>query len=124
MSATLAFPEGRTGALQASFLGVDSAGAVTTIRGRTGTLEITWIYVPQWGGKLRITTGDTVVEEAADPTPSYVFQLRELVRCVWDGAPVRTSASDGALTMRAVDRIYEAAGLARRGTSASAGSTS
>jgi predicted dehydrogenase len=116
MSATLAFPDGRTGAVRSSFLGGDSAGAVTAIRGTVGTLEITWLYVPQWGGKLRITTGATVVEEAADPTPSYVFQLRELVRCVRDGAPVLTSAGDGVLTMRAVDRIYETAGLARRGT--------
>ena len=122
MSATLAFPDGRTGAVRASFLGQDSAGAVTTVRGSAGTLEISWIYVPQWGGKLRITTGDTVVEEAADPTPTYVFQLRELVRCVRDGAPVLTSAGDGTLTMRAVDRIYEAAGLARRGTSAATAS--
>jgi predicted dehydrogenase len=85
------------------------------MRGSAGTLEITWIYVPQWGGTLRIATGDTVVEEAADPTPSYVFQLRELVRCVRDGAPVLTSAEDGVLTMRTVDRIYETAGLAPRG---------
>jgi predicted dehydrogenase len=63
-----------------------------------------------------------MVEEAADPTPTYVFQLRELVRCVRDGAPVLTSADDGALTMRAVDRIYEAAGLARRGTPAATAS--
>jgi predicted dehydrogenase len=85
------------------------------MRGSAGTLEITWIYVPQWGGTLRIATGDTVVEEAADPTPSYVFQLRELVRCVRDGAPALTPAEDGVLTMRTVDRIYETAGLAPRG---------
>jgi predicted dehydrogenase len=123
MTATLAFPAGRTGTVRASFLAGENADAVTTLRGSAGTLEITSIYVPQWGGKFRIITGDTVVEEAADPTPSYVFQLLELVRCVRNGAPVLTSASDGALTMRAVDRIYQSAGLALRGTSASAAPT-
>jgi predicted dehydrogenase len=49
MSATLAFPDGRTGVVRASFLGRDSAGALTTVRGSAGTLEIAWIYVPQWG---------------------------------------------------------------------------
>jgi predicted dehydrogenase len=120
MSATLAFAKGRTGALRASFLAADSADALTTLRGSAGTLSITSMYVPQWGGKLRITAGDTVVEEPADPTPSYVFQLRELVRCIRDAAPVLTSASDGALTMRVVDGIYDTARLARRGTSAPA----
>jgi predicted dehydrogenase len=49
MTATLAFPGGRTGTVRASFLGQDTAGAVTTIRGSAGMLEITWtIYVPQW----------------------------------------------------------------------------
>ena len=122
MTTTLAFPGGRTGAVRASFLAEETADAVTTLRGSAGTLEITSIYVPQWGGKLRIDAGDTVVEEAADPTPSYVFQLRHLVRCVRGGAPVHTSASDGALTMRAVDDIYETAGLAPRGTGPSAAS--
>jgi predicted dehydrogenase len=116
MSATLAFPAGRTGSVRASFLAEESADVVTTLRGNSGSLEITSLYVPHWGGKLRIITADTVVEEAADPTPSYVFQLRELVRCVRDGAPVLTSAADGVRTMRAVDHIYQAAGLARRGT--------
>jgi predicted dehydrogenase len=123
MSATLAFPGGRTGSVRASFLAEESADVVTTLRGSSGTLEITSLYVPQWGGKLRIMAGETLVEEAAAPTPSYVFQLRELVRCVRDGALILTSAADGARTMRVVDHIYETAGLARRGTAASAGTT-
>jgi predicted dehydrogenase len=123
MSATLAFPRGRTGAVRASFLADESPDVVTTVHGSSGTLEITSLYVPQWGGRLRIIAGESVVEEAADPTPSYVFQLRELVRCVRDRAPVLTSAADGVRTMRAVDDVYEAAGLARRGTAPSAVST-
>lgn len=115
MTASLAFPGGTTASLRASFLAEDTADVVTTIRGTAGELQVTSIFVPQWGGRLRLTTGDGTVEEDADPTPSYVFQLRHLVRCLREGAPVVTSADDGVRTMRTLDLVYQAAGLPLRG---------
>ena len=38
-----------------------------------------------------------------------------VVHCIRDGAPVLTSAEDGAMNMRAIDAIYRKAGLRLRG---------
>ena len=116
MRATLEFSAGRTGHLHASFLAVDNAVVNVTITGEAGSLQVFSLYVPQWGGALRMQWPGHVYSEQADPTPSYLFQLRELVRCVRDGAPVLTSADDGALNMSAIDEIYRKAGLQVRGT--------
>jgi predicted dehydrogenase len=115
MRATLTFPGGRTGTLHASFLAQDTPDVVVVVEGERGRLEIKSLYVPQWGGALRLEWDGRVYEEQADPTPSYVFQLRELVRCIRQGAPVLTSVENGALNMRAIDAIYRAAGLPPRG---------
>ena len=85
------------------------------VEGERGRLVVRSLYVPQWGGALRLEWDGRVYEETADPTPSYVFQLRELVRCIGYGAPVLTSVENGALNMRAIDAVYRAAGLPLRG---------
>jgi predicted dehydrogenase len=116
LRATLVFAGGIVGTLHASFLAKERADVEIVIEGERGRLMIQSLYVPQWGGSLRLEWNGRVYEEPADQTPSYVFQLRELVRCVRDGAPVLTSAADGVLNMRVIDAIYDKAGLKRRGT--------
>ena len=115
MRATLIFPGGREGRLEASFLAEEQADVMLVLHGEHGRLEVNSLYVPQWGGNLRLLCGDRIYSEPADATPSYVFQLRELARCVRHGAPVLTSAADGVLNMRAIDAVYRAAGLRPRG---------
>lgn len=115
MRATLEFPGGRTGRLHASFLAQETPDVDVIVEGERGRLVVKSLYVPQWGGALRLEWDGRAYEESADPTPSYVFQLRELVRCVRNGAPVLTSVENGALNMRAIDAVYVAAGLPRRG---------
>ena len=117
MRATLEFRGGRTGRLIASFLAEEKAVTTITITGEAGSLMVESLYVPQWGGSLRMQWADRTYAESADPTPSYVFQLKELVRCVRGGAPVLTSADDGVLNMSAIDDIYRRAGLPIRGSS-------
>ena len=114
--AALRFEGGREGRIVGSFLAGDDADVEVTVRGDKGTLNVTSLYLPQWGGRLRLEWADRVYEEPADPRPTYLFQLRELVRCIRDGAPVLTSVDDGALTMSAIDAIYRKAGLRPRGT--------
>jgi predicted dehydrogenase len=117
MRATLAFPGGRSGTLHASFLAQDLPDVEVTVEGEHGRMLVKSLYVPQWGGALRLEWDGRVYQEQADPTPSYVFQLRELVRCIRDGAPVLTSVENGIGNMRAIDAIYRAAGLPPRGSS-------
>jgi len=120
MRATLEFANGREGRLHTSFLASDKPDVRVFIRGETGALDITSLYVPQWGGALRLVWGRRVYVEQADPTPSYLYQLRELVRCVRDGAPVLTNVDDGISNMAAIDAIYRKAGLELRGGAAQA----
>ena len=115
MRAMLDFGDGRMGRLHASFLAEDAPDVDVIIEGERGRLVVKSLYVPQWGGALRLEWEGRVYEESADPTPSYVFQLRELVRCIRHGAPVLTSVENGALNMRAIDEVYRAAGLPLRG---------
>jgi predicted dehydrogenase len=115
MRTTLEFTGGRTGRLIASFLAQDKAVTTITIAGEAGSLVVESLYVPQWGGSLSMKWAGRTYHESADPTPSYVYQLKELVRCVHDGAPVLTSADDGVLNMSAIDDIYRKAGLQIRG---------
>jgi predicted dehydrogenase len=116
MRATLSFAGGRTGRLHASFLAEDAPDVDVIIEGERGRLVVKSLYVPQWGGALRLEWDGHVYDEPADPTPSYVYQLRELVRCIRHGAPVLTSAENGAANMRAIDAVYRAAGLPLRGS--------
>ena len=116
MSATLAFAGGRQGRLHTTFLATDKMSMNVTVRGERGTLAIDSLFVPQSGGALRVNWEGRSYSEKADPSPSYLYQLRELVRSIRDGAPVLTSADNGILTMRAIDAIYTKAGLRLRGT--------
>jgi len=114
--AALEFEGGREGRIVGSFLAGDDVDVEVTVRGDQGTLNITSLYLPQLGGQLRLEWEGRVYVEQADPRPTYLFQLRELVRCIRDGAPVLTSVDDGARTMSAIDAIYRKAGLRPRGT--------
>lgn len=114
MAATLQFAGGRRGRL---LCGTAEKGSRTTvIRGTIGTLTIEALNQPQMGGQLRLDWDGKTYFETADSTPSYVYQLRELVRCIRDGAPVLTSAQNGLIVMQAMDAIYTRAGLRLRGT--------
>jgi predicted dehydrogenase len=116
MQATLEFGGGRRGHLHASFLAHDKAAMSVTAHGETGTLAIQSPFVPQWGAALLMQWPQHTYSEAADRTPDYIFQLRELVRSIHDGAPVLTSADNGIANMSAIDAIYTKAGLKPRGT--------
>ncbi len=114
LSADLRFPGGATGTVEADFLGEEGEDVELVLEGTRGRLVVTSLYVPQWGGRLRGEWDGHPFEEPVDPTTSFVFQLRELVRSVRDGSPVLTPAADGAATMRVIDACYRAAGLAPR----------
>jgi predicted dehydrogenase len=100
---------------QVSFLAERGPVVDLVLTGTQGRMVVKLLVLPHMGATMRLEWRDRVYEERADSTPSYVFQLRELVRCVRDGAPVLTSADDGARTLRVVDEIYRKAGLQPRG---------
>lgn len=111
MSVNLEFSEQRQGRFLVSFLGTGAPHVSLRIHGVSGTLLVERFMIPHFGASLTLEWNGRTYVEQADPTPSYVFQLREFVRCVRDGAPVLTTANDSMSLMRVIDDIYAAAGL-------------
>ena len=70
---------------------------------------------PHLRHELRITRGGRTSTETVPGEPTYRHQLRAFVTACLDGAPVITTAAEGAATMRVIDAIYTAAGLPLRG---------
>jgi predicted dehydrogenase len=117
MRATLAFPGSVEAIVNASFLAKETADVVLTVRGARGELVVRSLFVPQWGGTLSGRWDERTFAEPVDQTPTYEFQLRELVRSVRDDIPVLTTAADGVHTMAVIDDVYRVAGLQpRRGS--------
>ena len=115
LRAPLAYAGGRSGSIHTSFLAGSKGTMNVTVRGAAGMLSVDYLFVPQWGGTLRMEWDGRTYTERANTTPTYLYQLRELVRCIRDGAPVLTSADNGMALLRTIDAIYSKAGLKRRG---------
>lgn len=117
IAATLAFAGGLQGKLRSNWRATTPKMNVT-VYGDAGTLTVDQFFMPQAGGTLRMDwDGHSYAESVTDRTPTFVYQLRELARCIRDGAPVLTSADNGTRLMRACDAIYTKAGLPLRGKS-------
>jgi predicted dehydrogenase len=115
MRANLALAGGIGADFVTSFLAKDKPTVDLVLTGEDGRLVVKLLVLPHLGATLRLEWRGQVYEEFAESTPSYEYQLRELVRSVSKGAPVLTSADGGALNMRAIDSIYSKAGLHIRG---------
>ena len=84
-------------------------------RGTRGRIRAPMAFVPHLGGRFEIETQEGNRVETADPTPTYVFQLRAFEEHVRNGTPIETTAESATATMQAIDAIYRAAGLQPRG---------
>ena len=115
MAATLTFAGGIQGKLHTDWRSTNPKSQVV-VHGTAGTLTIDKFFMPHQGASLVMDwDGRRYTETVTDRTPTFVYQLRELARCIRDGAPVLTSADNGARLMRAADAIYVKAGLPIRG---------
>jgi predicted dehydrogenase len=116
MEAELSFPGGCIGRFRTSldYTG-DTIDAWLTVVGERGELTVPNPHMPHDGASLTVRCEDVPQVERFTTTPSYVFQLREVVQAVRGQVPVRTSVDDGVKTMQVVDSVYRAAGLPLRG---------
>jgi predicted dehydrogenase len=115
MHAELEFPSGAAGRMHVSFVD-ESFRTGLLVTGTDGELEVQHPFQPHRGHRLELRRGGETSREVLDLTPTFVFQAREFVAVVREGAAVRTTMADGVANMEAVDAVYRAAGLRPRGT--------
>lgn len=87
-----------------------------TFTGTEGTLHVEGFVKPHEGNSITLTTaaGERSKQFPLDFT-SYDAQLQVFVEAVRGGGDVVTGPEDSVATMRAIDAIYEKAGLPLRG---------
>ena len=83
--------------------------------GDRGHLHATNPLAPQAGNRLEIKTDEDTEVQSVEGASTYFYQLRAFATAVKTGAVVPTGAEDAVLNMKALDAIYQAAGLKLRG---------
>jgi predicted dehydrogenase len=110
MEAELRFPDGRTARITCSLFSAWLIRASARIDGSAGRISVLNPVAPQYFHRLRVVTAaGSRTERVAGPS-TYEAQLRAFVSAVRDGTPVPTDPKDAIANMRAIERIYAAAG--------------
>jgi predicted dehydrogenase len=110
LTAELRFSGTRTGRLSCSMLSWSVLRASASVVGSAGRLSILNPWLPQFFNRLRLVTTSGVRTERVFGAASYDYQLRAFVAAVREGKPVPTTPADAIANMRAIERIYLAAG--------------
>jgi predicted dehydrogenase len=119
MRAALRFPDGHTGTITASMWSSDMLRLTARAVGDAGELRVLNPVAPQMFHRLKLRTAAGTKVEHLGRRPSYNYQLDAFCAAVLRGQPTLTPPSDSVATMTVVDEIYQAAGLAPRGTALS-----
>jgi predicted dehydrogenase len=116
--AELRYPSGTTGTMSCALLSARVLSIRIQVRGERGTLRVFNPTGPQFGYRMSVRSHDgrQRVRVEGARTPTYAYQLEAFRDAVTSGAPVLTPPSDSVANMRAVDAVYQAAGLPVRGT--------
>ncbi|MFM7735665.1 MAG: Gfo/Idh/MocA family protein [Alphaproteobacteria bacterium] len=116
MEAEMRFADGRTGRMRCSLLSARLLSISAAVFGDLGEMRVFNFVAPHFHHSLRVTTGSGTRRERLLGEATYVYQLRAFVEHVRRGAPVPTGPFDAVANMCAIDAVYEASGLGRRGT--------
>lgn len=111
--ATLAFPDGPTGATGAVTCSMWSrrvAAIWLRIEGSEGTIKVRNPLMPPLLGRIAVQTPVGRRVEKPWPGTTYVHQLGAFVAAVRDGTPFPTDVDDAIANMAVIDAIYLAAG--------------
>jgi predicted dehydrogenase len=118
MTASFRYPDGSTGRMTASMWSARLLSIGVRVVGEAGELRILNYVLPHAYHRLTVQTAGVVRRERVPGETSYTHQLRAFGAAVVDGAPVLTTPADAVVTMRLIDEVYLAAGLAPRGVAA------
>ncbi|MGM1060344.1 Gfo/Idh/MocA family protein [Saccharothrix sp. Mg75] len=120
MRAELLFPAGHTGTVVASMWSRSVLKLSARVIGENGEMRVLNPFMPQAGHRLTVKLAGQRRVERFDRRTSYAYQLDAFAGAVLRGEPFPTTADDAVSTMRVIDAIYSAAGLAVRRPSNSA----
>jgi predicted dehydrogenase len=116
MEAEFEFEDGRTGRIVCSLFSRTLLRARAEVRGDAGTMRVLNPIAPQLYHRLTLRTPAASSSERVRGAATYTHQLRAFVRTVRGEAASLTDARDAVANMRAIDAVYERAGLRLRGS--------
>jgi len=115
MVAELRFPSGHTGTVRCSMWSSSLLRLGARAVGDRGELRVLNPIAPQLVHRLATRIDGRRRRERFPRRPTYAFQLDAFCAAVLRGEPTNlTAPSDSVATMRVIDAIYGAAGLALR----------
>jgi predicted dehydrogenase len=116
MDATFAFANSVTGHIYCSMWSHTLLQLGAKVMGDQGELHIHNPYVPHYYNRLLIHSAAGKRSERAEKVATYDCQLAAFIQAVRSGAPFPTDMADATADMRAIDAVYQAAGMPPRGT--------
>ena len=114
LEADVEFPSGATGTVRSSMWSSELLTMGAKVEGTLGTLAVRNFTLPQLFGKMTVKSEAGRRTVKAPKGTTYRYQLDAFADAVLRGGPVLTPPSDSVATMRVIDAMYRAAGLAPR----------
>jgi len=110
VTAELQFPNGVTGTAGCN-MASDHHQMSHRLIGSSGEAVVTDFVNPHNDDRLIVTTRDGTRTEHLGTRSSYTYQLEAFTAAVRSGVPARTDAIDAVMTMRLIDKCYQAIGM-------------
>ena len=111
IAAELAFGAGAVAKLSADMALGQRFAASLTITGETGVISFLNPLAPQMGARLTLEAGGRAESAPISRISTYAYQLDAVLSALETGEPLPTEGEAILRQQRALDRIYEAAGL-------------
>ena len=115
MHAQLHFPSGAEAKISCSMKQGVAFSMELEAEGDRGRLHVRNPLAPHAGNRLEIKTEDKTEALSVEGESTYFYQLRAFANAVKTGVDVPTGVQDAVFNMKALDAIYQAAGLKVRG---------
>jgi len=116
MAAYLDFADGCTAHLVCDMLSPRLFRSFLRVEGEAGRLRVINPYHPHWFNCLSVRGRHGATAEYIRGENAYALQLRAFIQAIRGETKLSTNPADAVDNMRLIDRIYEKAGLQRRGT--------
>jgi predicted dehydrogenase len=111
MDAHFSLPDGGSAHIGCSMFSSSVLRLDARVTGDNGKISVFNPFSPQFGHRMKVTTGLGTRKERFSRKATYDYQLEAFAAAVEEGASFPTTAADAIRTMELIDSIYTAAGL-------------